>query len=100
MEITINQEDNLTLITLAGRLDTVAAVDFAARTEALCANPTTDITVDCGKLEYISSSGIRTFVALLKGCKGAGKTMRMENVEESVRHVFLLTGLARLFNLQ
>ena len=100
MRTIITEESAATVVKPEGRLDTIAAAEFDSQTEALRANPSKDITVDCDQLEYISSSGLRIFITMLKACKAAGKEMRLVNVSPQVKSVFDLTGLSPLFGIQ
>ena len=82
-----------------GRLDTLSANDFDAKTEPLRVNPPKKTVIDCSELEYISSSGLRTFISLLKAHRGAGSELTLTDVSPEIQSIFQMTGLSRLFGL-
>ena len=92
MEIQFNKNaDNLD-ICLEGRLDTATAPELE---KVLAANldGVQALTLDCEKLVYISSAGLRVLLSAHKKMKGA---MKLKNVCELVMEVFEITGL-RIF---
>lgn len=100
MEVTIiNDAAAGTTVKPAGRLDTLAANDFDAKTEPLRVNPPKKTVIDCSELEYISSSGLRTFISLLKAHRAAGSELTVVNVSAEILSIFQMTGLSRLFGL-
>ena len=78
-----------------GWLDTQAAPELKAVLESLDEDVET-LVIDCGKIEYISSSGIREIVAAHKKMNGK---LTLTNVSMEVRDVFRLTGLDKRLNL-
>ena len=65
MKIDIQESNEITAF-LIGRLDTKASVECASSFEKLSEYAEKTITLDCSQLEYISSSGLRLFLALAK----------------------------------
>ena len=48
-------------------------------------------------MEYISSSGLRIFLSLLKAVKPKGGLVTIKGVSNEVRDVFTVTGFINLF---
>lgn len=91
-------EDGTLKIYPVGRIDSVNAADlekelFAAVDEASY----TDILLDAGGLEYISSAGLRV---LLKLRKQVGKSINIINVSPEVYDIFEVTGFSELFDVK
>lgn len=82
---------NLTVY-LIGRLDAVTALELD-KTLGAQLDGVTDLTVDLGELEYISSAGLRTLLKLQKRMDRQG-AMRIRNIRENVREVLDMTGFA------
>lgn len=66
MTIEIKEKDGGMVATFEGRLDTPAAVKAQQEISPLLENADKEIILDCTKLEYISSSGLRLFLTLRK----------------------------------
>ena len=56
--------------------------------------------IDCTELEYISSSGLRVLLSILKQAKTVGSRVVLKNVNEVIREVLDLTGFITLFELE
>ena len=59
-----------------------------------------NIVLDCQMLEYISSSGLRLFLGLLKNAKTKGSTVTVTNLSDDLRRVFDEIGFTQLFNIK
>ena len=66
MNTTLKEENNYYVMYFDGRLDTAAAPEADKATLPLLESEGHDIILDCSKLEYISSSGLRIFLNVLK----------------------------------
>lgn len=100
MTTEIKKEEGKTFITIAGRLDTVNAEKFMNEINTLEDERFKGETViDCSGLEYISSSGLRAFISILKQTNKASGKLRVENLEPRVKAVFDLTGFSAMFGL-
>lgn len=97
MNTEIKEIDGKTVITVAGRLDTVTAPEFDKTVEGQgIAN---DIVIDCADMEYISSAGLRSFITLLKRAKASGHILEIINLRQSIRPIFDMTGFSSIFNI-
>lgn len=99
MKVVIKKEDAETLISIDGRLDTANAADFQKKIEELSDADAKHVTVDCEKMEYISSSGLRAFISLLKRANRLGGKVTVKNLGSSAKEVFDMTGFTALFGL-
>jgi anti-sigma B factor antagonist len=84
---------------LDGRLDTPAAIKAQQDMAPLMENADKEITLDCTKLEYISSSGLRLFLALRKETAAKGGKVIIKNINDEIRKVFMMTGFFNLFTI-
>lgn len=88
MRIDFNNNNGSLNVALDGRLDTTTAPElesFLSKTY----DGTSSIVIDCEKLVYVSSAGLRVLLAAQKKSKGA---MKLINVCELVMEVFEMTG--------
>ena len=98
--MTIEKRQNGTALTLAlaGRLDTMTAPALEAElNQAL--NGVESLVLDFGKLDYISSAGLRVLLAAHKNMSGKGG-LKVTNVNEIVREVFDVTGFADILTIE
>jgi len=56
-----------------------------------------DIVLDCTKMEYISSSGLRIFLGILKNAKPKGSHVFITGLSDELKKVFVMTGFISLF---
>jgi anti-sigma B factor antagonist len=96
MKINFNRNNDTLTVALDGRLDTITAPELES---FLGANydGTGAIVIDCEKLTYISSAGLRVLLATQKKTKGA---MKLINVCELVMEVFEMTGFADILVIE
>ena len=96
MNINIEKENGVTVIKLDGRLDTVTAPEFES---FLGENfdGKVSLVIDCEKLAYVSSAGLRVLLATQKKAKGS---MKLIHVCELVMEVFEMTGFADILVIE
>ncbi|MEG0889928.1 MAG: STAS domain-containing protein [Bacteroides sp.] len=99
METTINKIGTQTIVVINGRLDTPNSKVFEENIQPILEDERPDVCIDCAKLEYISSSGLRQFLTLLKYTKNVNGTMVVKNLNSEVKEVFDMTGFSGIFNL-
>ena len=95
--ITIQEEGNMMVAYLKGRLDTPATPDAERALNPLFHCDDKDIIFDCKKLDYISSSGLRLFLDILKHSKAHEHHVFIKNISAPIREAFVLTGFINLF---
>lgn len=100
MTLTITNHDNIYTAALAGRLDTVSAVQFEQDMQPLMENADKEIVLDCNELEYISSSGLRLLLALRKESIAKGGSIHIEHINDGIRQIFTITGFVNLFDIR
>ena len=86
--------------TVSGRLDTPAAVKAQQEITPLLENADKAITLNCKDLEYISSSGLRLFLTIRKETSAKGGSITIENINDDIRKVFMMTGFFNLFDIR
>lgn len=100
MNVTINEENNNYVVYFEGRLDTSAAPQVEKKLQSLYDCTDHDIILDCTKLDYISSSGLRLFLSLLKVAKPKGCHVFITGMNDALRQVFAMTGFTNLFEFK
>ena len=98
MTITKNLNGTALEIALAGRLDTMTAPELEAELNKDLGGADS-LTLDFGKLDYISSAGLRVLLTAHKAMAAKGG-MKICNVNEVVQEVFEVTGFATVLNVE
>lgn len=96
MKILSNRIDDCLEVALEGRLDTTTAPEL----DSFLSQNYGDInslTVDCKKLSYVSSAGLRVLLTAHKKMKG---NLKFINVCDLVMEVFELTGFADILVIE
>lgn len=100
MKTTINETDDKYTVTLDGELDTACAQEFEETMKPIHDLKGKEVTIDCAKLEYIASSGLRVMLGLLKNSKANGNKVVLKNLNDEVLDVFKMTGFIDIFEIQ
>lgn len=101
METTI-RKDSSTQVTviLDGRLDTLATQQAEIDVEPLYSYSDVDVIIDCSRLDYISSSGLRLFMSINQHCRANHCSVYITGIKDKVRDVFQATGFVHLFQFK
>lgn len=100
MEINYNKTDKIHIVKLIGRLDALNNAKMEEFFDKLTENPDLDILVDCEKLDFINSSGLRVFIMSLKKQKTKGKRLILCDLQKNIKDVFTYSGFSNLFDIQ
>ena len=96
--MTIKQDEvgrSTVILTLAGRLDAVSTPMLERKLKQI-RDDVTSLILDFAELTYISSMGLRVLLQAKKTFKGGERKFAIQNMGESVREVFEMTGFLKL----
>jgi len=94
----IEKENNTLIACLEGRISSANAPELQRELRELRrADPTRELVIDAGDLEYISSAGLRVLLQLAKEQEG-GLTVR--NVTPEVYEIFDMTGFTSILKVR
>ncbi len=99
MDIVEKKLDNANLICLSGRLDAYSATEVEKKLDSLIEAGQTRLVLNLEKLEYISSSGLRVFLASLKKTKKQQGDIKLACMKTFIKEVFDIAGFSQLFNI-
>lgn len=100
MKTTIQELEEMTLVTMVGSLDTAAAIEAEQTLKPITEGDGKDIVFECQELEYIASSGLRILLDVLKKTKAKGHKVVLRNVNDDIKNVFKITGFINLFEFE
>ena len=97
MNVTIQEQDGKMVASLSGSLNTAVAAATEKAMGPLYEVEGKDIILDCTELEYISSAGLRIFLALLQNAEEKGGEVYVKGINDDIRNVFAITGFSNIF---
>jgi len=101
MEATIRQDnDNQVTLILDGRLDTSVTHQTEQEVEPIFGYTNCEIVIDCSRLDYISSSGLRLLMAINQRCSANHCDLYIKGLQDKVYDVFQTTGFIHLFRFR
>jgi len=92
MEIHEEERGGVLVLAVAGRLDSNTAPAFDAALAARLQAGKKALLVDCDRLEYISSAGLRVFIKTVKALKADNGVLAACAMQDHVREVFEISG--------
>ena len=99
MIITTQKNGKTLLVVPEGRIDTQTAPEFEQKlSEEL--GDATELQIDLGQVNYISSAGLRVLLAYTQEMDERGGTIKAINVNDIVRQIFDLTGFLDILGIE
>lgn len=92
--------EEVTILTVEGRLDTANANEFNTVLQPLLELQSPNIIVNCEGLMYFSSSGLRSLITLQKSVKQHEGELILEALRPEIRKIFDMTGCSGLFTIR
>ena len=98
MEILKKQDNQIITLSLIGRLDTNTAGSLETAINELETN--VELILECEKLEYVSSAGLRVLLLIQKRVNNGIAKFTLINVIEEVKEVLDMTGFSIILNIK
>lgn len=96
MEISTRSTQDVTIVAIAGSLDSLTSPQAQQALESAVASGSRKIAVDFSALDYISSAGLRVLLGTAKQLRANGGALRTFGLNDSVREVFEISGFATI----
>ena len=100
MNINIDTQEKTTFITIGGRIDATAAAELHAALAPVIKSDVSSVEIDCSKLEYTNSQGLRTFLMLQKQLIARSGELVFTHMNANVREVFDITGFSGIMKIR
>ena len=99
--MTVNKITNKgkTTLQVEGRVDTVTAPELEKAVNA-AAEDTDTLVLDCEKLVYISSAGLRVLLSTHKLMTKKKGPFELINIGDDIMEIFSITGFAQILNIK
>lgn len=99
MEIAEKMMEEIIIISVSGKIDTITSKDLDAKLNERIEEKTKKIILNLAKVDYISSVGLRVLLATLKRQKQNQGSMPLVSLQPFVQNVFKITGLDKIFQI-
>jgi anti-anti-sigma factor len=96
MDVTTRTHDEVTVVALAGNLDSNTSPQAQQALDGILAGGGKKMLIDFTKLDYISSAGLRVLLGTAKRLSGTGGALRLFGLNETVREVFQISGFSTI----
>jgi len=96
VEISISRSNEVVIVGVEGRLDSTTSSRLEDELLGLIAKAEHRLILDCSRLVYISSAGLRAVLLAAKRLKNAGGMLVLCSLSAAVRKVFDLAGFASI----
>lgn len=82
-----------------GRLDTKTVADCEQAILAEVTDEHQNYIIDCSKISYVSSSGLRVFLKLQKLISGKSFTLTLHSMPEHIYEIFKMCNFTTIFKI-
>lgn len=96
MNVTTQEIDSVTVVRIEGNLDTNTSPEAQEHFDGLLGKGARKVLVDCEKVDYMSSAGLRVLLGTVKRLTAAGGSLRISGLNETVREVFEISGFSTI----
>lgn len=100
MEIIESRENETIIIEPIGRLDNNSARTFERKIDTVVTGETPVVVIDCSRLDYVSSSGLRIFLVAAKRISSAKGRLALCAMQPHVKEVFDVSGFSSILNIR
>ena len=97
IEIRHEEQGEVRILALSGRLDTETSADLELALQDLQAAGATQFVIDMGEVGYVSSAGLRVLLALAKQLEDSRGSLKLCALNCAVKEVFDVAGFSKLF---
>lgn len=99
LAVNILQNDVGYTVQLNGEIDAYTASDLKDKVMPIASEKEVHIVVDFTEVEYMDSTGLGVFIALLKASKKNDGKLEFIGVSKRLKRLFDITGLTEILNL-
>jgi anti-anti-sigma factor len=99
VEIQTIKRDNVMVVSVTGRMDTITAPAYEQKLNELIVAGQKSFIIDFKGLEYISSAGLRGILVTAKAIKACGGKIIFANIRNAVKDVFDISGFVTIFQI-
>ncbi len=99
MEIKEQNKGNYYVVSIVGRLDTTNYQELEEKLQSIHDEGHNNLIIDCGEMDYVSSSGLRVFLMFLKKIKSVNGKFLLCSLQDSIQEIFKISGFISIFDI-
>lgn len=99
MDLKTRKSGEVMIIELEGRLDVHLSLEIEQAVNDIIDSGERHLVFDLSKVQYLSSSGLRIFIAAMRRLKGLDGSLKLANMNDSVKKIFKVVELIDLFEI-
>jgi anti-anti-sigma factor len=99
MQISHQNTPGATVLSLLGRLDELATTEVEQAFTGILNNENQGLIVNMEGVEYVSSSGLRVLLMLMKAMKNQQRVLKLCNLSPFVAEVFEVSNFSVMFDV-
>ena len=99
MEITINERDTITVVTIKGSVDSLNADQLTSAFADPIGQGRVRLVADFAAVTYTSSAGLRSLLATVKDCRRHGGDLRIAALQPQVERVLSIAGFTSIIKV-
>ena len=100
MDVTTEREDGVLSVRVEGRIDGSTVLAFREAIEIALEDGDHAVIVDCEKLSYIGSVGLRTMLAIAKAVTNRDARFALCALSDSVFKIFKMSGFDTILTIR
>ena len=98
MEIAEAKKNGVVVLSVEGRVDASNAATLEQKILAVIGAGESRLVIDCARLEYMSSAGLRVLLVAAKRLRNTGK-LGVASLNNQIRDVFDIAGFSSIFQI-
>ena len=99
MNVHVESSKEYTIVSVEGRIDSTNASEFEKPMMEVIEGGCNRIILDCSGLNYISSSGLRIFLIVLKKMIAVKGQFSLCNLQPGIKEIFDISGFSSIFSV-
>ncbi len=99
MQINMEEKNDVAVCVINGEVDISSSPDLKKYFEQVAKKKPEKVLIDFSDVSYVDSSGLATFVDILKKVRLYGGKMKFAGLSDKVKGLFEMTKLDKLFDI-
>ena len=99
MSLNIEDKGKAKIVKLEGKLDVNLSVSIENELDALIDSGSNNLILEISKVEYLSSSGIRVFINMMRKIKDKNGRLVLASVPDAIKKILKTVDLEDLFEV-
>lgn len=99
MEISVKQSEQMSIVMIEGSIDALTADQITTCLDEQIKNGEKHLVIDLGKVDFMSSVGLRVMLGALKETRKLGGDLCLACAQEGVARVLKMSGFTNLLEI-